>query len=111
MDSEVISLYNKKYYAGQHQKNFGIYQIEHVLQKIEKYAWEINSGVIKMHGTCQYKRVGFKKELNEVEMIEYVCSRKYIRSTKGTFHFGQITRILWNRSKQKVNGLSLNPWP
>ena len=61
---------------------------KHVLQKWRKHAWEINSGVIKMYGTCQDERVSLKKEIREWEMTEYVCSRKYVRSTKDTFHFG-----------------------
>ena len=35
----------RKYYDGQHQKNFGIFKNKHVLQKC---AWEIKSGAIKM---------------------------------------------------------------
>ena len=41
-----------------------------------------------MYGTCQNKKVGFKKKIKELEMTEHACSRKYVRFTKGTFHFG-----------------------
>ena len=61
MDFEAIPLCNKKYYAGQHQKNFGILRINMCCRSRKKCAWEINSGVIKMHGTCQDKRVDLKK--------------------------------------------------
>ena len=41
--------------------------------KIEKCAWEINSGVIKMYGTCQGKRVCLKREIKELEITEHTC--------------------------------------
>ena len=72
-----------------------------MLQKQKKCAWEINSGVIKMYGTCHGKRACLKKEIKELETTEHVCSWKYVRFTKGTFHFGSITWILCKRSKQK----------
>ena len=59
MDSEAIPLYNKKYYAEQHQRNFGILRINTCCIN-KKSAWEINSGVIKMYGTCQGKIVCLK---------------------------------------------------
>ena len=49
---------------------------------------EINSGVIKIYGTCQDKSVCLKKEIKELELIKHACSRKYVRFTKGTSHFG-----------------------
>ena len=42
-----------------------------------------------MYGTCQGKMVCLKKEIKELEMTEHVYSRKYVPSTKGTFHFGK----------------------
>ena len=60
MNFEAIPQYNKKYYGEQHQKNFGIFKNKHVLQKQKKCAREINSGIIKMFGTCQGKRIPLK---------------------------------------------------
>jgi len=87
MDSEATPLYNKKYYAGQHLKNFGILRIN-ICCKNKKSAWQINSDVTKMYGTCQGKRVCLKKKIKELEMTKHVYSRKYVRFTKGTFHCG-----------------------
>ena len=53
----------------------------------KKFAWEINSGVIKMYGACPGKRICLKKEIKEFEITEHACSRKYACFTKGTFHF------------------------
>ena len=41
-----------------------------------------------MYGTCQGKGVGLEKEIKELEMTEYVCPRKYVCFTRGTFHIG-----------------------
>ena len=48
----------------------------------------MNNCVIKMYGMCQGKRVCLKKEIKELDKTEHACSRKYMRYTKGTFHFG-----------------------
>ena len=74
-----------------------------VLQKQKKCVWKIKNGIIKMYGTCQDKRVCLKKEIKE-ETTEYVCSKKYVRSTKGTFHFGKYQDFMEPEQK-KANGL------
>ena len=44
-------------------------------------------------------------------MTEHVCSRKYVRSTKGTLYFGKKPEFYGTGANNKVNDLSLNPWP
>ena len=61
MDFEAIPLYDKKYYAGQTSEEFRNFKNKYVLQIQKKRAWDINSGAIKMYGTCQGKRVCLKK--------------------------------------------------
>ena len=43
----------------------------------------------KMYGTYRDKKVCLKKEIKELEMTEHTCFRKYVRSTKGSFHPGK----------------------
>ena len=88
MYSEAIPLHNKKILPRAISEEFWKFKDKHVLQKEKKCDWEINSGVIKMYGTCQGKRVGLKKEIKELEITEDVCSRKYVCFTKGTFYIG-----------------------
>ena len=88
IDFVTIPLYNKKILRRATSEEFRNVKNKHVLQKLKKCAWEINSGVIKMYGTCQGKRACLKKEIKELELIEHVFSRKYVCVTKGTFHFG-----------------------
>ena len=59
-----------------------------MLQKQKKCAWGIKSGAVKTYGTCQNKRMCLKTEVKE-ETTEHACSGKYVRSTKGTSHFGK----------------------
>ena len=57
-DSEATPRYRiKKYYAGQFRR-ISEFEEQTRVAEIEKCAWEINSGVIKMCGTCQGKKVG-----------------------------------------------------
>ena len=81
MNFEAIPLYNKKIVRRATSEDFRNVKNK---QKFKKCAWEIDSGVIKMYGTCLGKNVCLKKEIKE-EMIE--CSKEYVCLTKGTFHF------------------------
>ena len=83
MDFEAIPLYSKNIFRSATSEEV---RNKHVLEKQKKRVWKIKSGVIKMYGTRQDKKVCSKKEIKE-ETTKHVCSRKYTRSKKGTFHF------------------------
>ena len=79
----------------------------------KKCALEFASGVIKMYDRCQDKRVCLKKEIKE-EMTEHVCSRKYVCSTKATFHWNfmepEQTRSKWSVIEPLVITVPENMW-
>ena len=89
---------------GNIQKNFGILRINTCCKNRKKCAWEINSGVIKMYGTCRGKwcvKKGNKKIKNKrIRLLQEVCAfyKRYfsLRVNNQDFMEPEHTKSKWS---------------